>query len=161
MRPATILPKVWPGSPGRFESRNHSASIGAPTSMTAQPDCSRKIDARPSAATVKSAWMCNSSPRASARTPFTSPSSLMKARASVSISRRKPGKRRPRSARKFKKSHCGMNATNLHGPGTCEKSAILTTSPDMLPESVRISECRNVKKSSSNPSSWSTVRVDG
>jgi len=43
--------------------------------------------------------------------------------------RRKLGSRLACSARKFKKSHRGMNAMNLRRVGRCEKSATMISSP--------------------------------
>ena len=50
----------------------------------------------------------------------------------VSIRRRNVGYRLPFSARKLRKSHCGISAMNLQCVGRCVKSATSTCSPPIL-----------------------------
>ncbi len=73
----------------------------------------------------------------------------------------KAGKRRPLSARKLRKSHCGIKAMNLHGAGTCANSAILRLVFPISTANARISECGNFRKSSISPSSCMIIRVEG
>jgi len=60
----------------------------------------------------------------------------------------KDGKRRPLSARKFRKSHCGISATNRQGAAMREKSATFTSCSPICADNARISECGNFRKSS-------------
>src|SRR5271170_2723167 len=53
-----------------------------------------------------------------ATTPMTRPQSRMRSTASCRIRRSKEGKLRARAERKFRKSHCGISATNLQCAGT-------------------------------------------
>src|SRR5713226_587846 len=96
------------GSSARRESRNHSTSMGAPSSMTRRPALSRTTECRPSAPTTRSARISSGPRGVLTVTPTTRPESSIRPVTSASIRRRNAAYRAPWAARKFKKSHCGM-----------------------------------------------------
>src|SRR5215208_6472110 len=73
----------------------------------------------------------------------------------------KPGQALACRARKSRKSHCGMKATNRQRVGRCEKSAsVISVSPTMLLISLSSWYGRR-RNSSRRPSSWISSRVEG
>ncbi len=102
--------------------RNHSTSIGTPSSRTARPASDRTRDARPSAATVSSAATSSTPSGVLAITPRTRPRSQRSPVTSASITRWKVGKRRASAARKSRKSHCGISPRKAYGSRSVEKS---------------------------------------
>ena len=98
------------------------AEVAAPRS----PACSRTVEWRPSAPTTRSARI-SSGPSRRRRAHADDAAVLVDqvGRPRVSISRWNAGiARAPRSARKSRKSHCGISAMNLQRVGRCEKSAM-------------------------------------
>ena len=161
MRPVSTRPRVCPGSPERRDSRIHNTSIGAPRSRTSRPARSRSVEWRPSAATTRSAFTLISPPGVVASNPVTSLFSTVRSRASASIFSWKAGNRLPWSARKSRKSHCGIKAMNRQWVGKCVKSATSTKSSPICAPRVRTSWCGRRRNSSSRPSSYMTSSVEG
>ena len=161
MRPVSTRPRVCPGSSERRDSRIHNTSIGAPRSRTSRPARSRSVEWRPSAATTRSALTLISPPGVVASNPVTSPPSIVRSRASASIFSWKAGNLLACSARKSRKSHCGIRAINRQWVGKCVKSATLTNSSPICAPSVRTSWCGRCRNSSRSPSSYMISRVEG
>ena len=99
-------------------------------SSTAKPARSRTVECRPSAPTTRSARTSSGPSGVVARTPATRPSVFDQlGRPRPASAAGTSGSAVPWSARKSRKSHCGIRAMNRQRVGRCEKSAIVTGSP--------------------------------
>ena len=94
------------------------------------PARSRTVECRPSAPTVRSARTSSGPSGVSARTPATRPpSSIRVGRLRLACAGGSAGSAARCSARKSRKSHCGMKAMNLQCVGRWLKSATVSRSP--------------------------------
>ena len=124
------------------------------------PARSRTIECRPSAPTTRSARISCGPPgvvRDDAGDAIRSPRSGRSTSAChPQIERRKA---RACSARKSRKSHCGISAMNLQWRREVRKSAIVTVSPATWPRSSRTSVCGRFRNSSSDAELVASLRA--
>ena len=117
MPPAVKRPMLSLGSPARFGRRNQSTSIGAPRSSPVRPGA-RANGRVPAVAADGEVGAHSSAPSGVlARTPAMRPPSSMRSTASARICRWNEGKLLPCSARKLRKSHCGIERNELAAGG--------------------------------------------
>ena len=105
--------------------RIQNTSIGAPMSSTSSPALARTIDLRPSQPTVSVARTSSGPSGVVARTPAMRPPSSMRSTTLACMISLKFGIGARRSARKSRKSHCGISAMNACRGGRKVKSAMV------------------------------------
>ena len=141
--------------------RNHRTSMGTPNSVIGKSAALRIVECRPSHATTRSAVISFGPSGVCTTTPVILPLPRSRSVASYSIRRSKLSNCCACSERKFRKSHCGISATNLQWVGTRLKSATLKRKPPTTPEMDLSFWCGRCRNSSRSSSSYINSNVDG